>query len=223
MARGSGNNRVTRGSPAANGAGVRGLYSASMAPSASIPASVWPGRDGRYPHPGWCPVRDLVGPAGLVQATGAVLNGRHWQAVPLGQDAADPHGRGQLVLRHADQVPGQVRGLADTAAGMNVDAVMPERPGREHRDSDERRVLAQADHIRGQRQLGRLELAEPGHPEERLLHRQVQVGEVDSGRPDVALGQRQRPVIVPAGQGQRYAQAHLDPRPSIDRSRHGYW
>ena len=96
---------------------------------------------------------------------------------------------------------------------VDVDAVVPERPGREHRDGHERRVAIaiQAEHVRGQRQLGGLELAEPQHPEEGLFDRQGQVGEIDPGRPDVTLGQRQRPVVVPAGQGQRHAQAHPAP------------
>jgi hypothetical protein len=67
---------------------------------------------------------------------------------------------------------------------------VPERAGDEGRDGHERRAPVQADQVGGQRHLGRVELPVPHHPEEGLLHRQNQEGQVDAFGLDIAAGQR---------------------------------
>ena len=151
---------------------------------------------------------DLVGPARPVQPAGTVPDGFHRDPVVLGEDTADPDGRRELVFRHADDAPGEVGRFADAAARVHVDPVVPEGPGGEDRDRDERRVLAEADHVGGEGELGRVELAETRHAEEGLLDRQVQVGQLDAVRPDVAGRQGQGPVVIPARQGQWHPHAH---------------
>ena len=120
----------------------------------------------------------------------------------------DPHVGGQLVLGHADQPARQPGRRPHLAGGRDVDPVVPERAGDEGRDGHERRARLQADQVGGQRHLGGVELAVPGHPEERFLDRQRQEGQVHPFRPDLPAGQPGGPVIGPAGQGQRHAHRH---------------
>ena len=86
----------------------------------------------------------------------------------------------------------QLRRPGDPARRADVDPVVPERAGDEGRDGHERRARLQADQVGGQRHLGGVELPVPRHPEERLLDRQRQEGQVDPLRPDVPAGQRRR-------------------------------
>jgi hypothetical protein len=57
-----------------------------------------------------------------------VRYGRDGYVVPVGEDPADPHDRRELVLRDADGPPHEVRRFLDPAVGVDVDAVVPERP-----------------------------------------------------------------------------------------------
>src|SRR6185437_3321346 len=167
-----------------------------------------PGRNRLDLHSGRRGVRQLGHPPGRVLPAGAVPDRADRQPVPLGQDAPDPHVGGQLVLGHADQAARQPARLRHSAVRRHVDPVVPERTGQEGRDRHERRVRLQADQVGGQRHLGRVELAVPRHPEERLLDRQRQDGQVHALRLDLAPGQPGGPVVGPAGQRQRHAQRH---------------
>jgi len=62
----------------------------------------------------------LVAP-GLFLAAGEMLDVRDPHAVVVGQDAADPHRRRHLVLRHADALALQVLGAADAALCRDED------------------------------------------------------------------------------------------------------
>jgi hypothetical protein len=155
-------------------------------------------------------VGDLGNPAWLMLAAGAVADRLDGQPVVFGEDAADPHVRGELVLREADRAAAQVTRRRDAALRVDVDAATPEGARNKHGDRDERRAarITEADHGRGQRHLRGVELAMPQHPEERLLDRQAQVGQVDAFRPHLTAGQRGGPVVLPAGQRQRHPAVH---------------
>jgi hypothetical protein len=140
-----------------------------------------------------------------VQAAGAVGDRLDRHPVLVGEDAADPDVRGELVLRQPDPLADEVARLADARGLGHVDAAVPEQPGREDRDGDERRLAGQPDDVAGQRHLRGVELAEAGHAEERLLHLLGQVGQVDAGGPDAAVPEGLRPVVPFAGQGDRNA------------------
>ncbi len=121
----------------------------------------------------------------------------------VGQDPADPHVCGQLVLRHSDDAADEVLGAFDAGSGIDVHAAMAEHPGGEDGQGHKRcRVLLQRDHVGGQGHLRHVELAVSKHAEEGLLYGESQVGQVDPIGTDRFLLQRSRPVVVPARQGQ---------------------
>src|SRR3984957_15817988 len=129
-ARKSGNSRATFGCPSAKLRGVRGVYNASISPAASMSDRVWPGPIG------------ATSTSGGVRAPRAVAPRADRDVVPVGEDAADPDVRGQLILRDAHRPPRQLLRKADAAPGVDVDSAVPEGPGREDRDRDEGRALA---------------------------------------------------------------------------------
>ncbi len=97
----------------------------------------------------------------------------------------------------------EVLRLADPALRGHEDARLPEAARREHRNGDERRIVARDRHrVRRQRHLGDVEFAVPQHPEERLLDVQVEVVEIDAVGTHGSVRERAGPVVVPAGQGQ---------------------
>jgi hypothetical protein len=83
---------------------------------------------------------------------------------------------------------------------------VPEHPGREDRDGDERGGLAGrgrlvADHVvGGHGHLADVELAVAEHPEEDLLRIQREVAQVSPGHGDPAVGEGPGAVVGAAGQ-----------------------
>ena len=99
------------------------------------------------------------------------------------------------------RLPRRSAGVSMPAFALHVDPAVPEHPGGEHRQRDERRRgLVQRRDVGGQRHLRDVELAVPQHPEERLLDRQPQVGQVDAVRAHAAVLEGAGPVVVAAGE-----------------------
>jgi hypothetical protein len=131
----------------------------------------------------------------------------------------DPHRGRQLVLRHPDGPADQVRRLLDPTGDMDVDAVVAERPRGEHRDRDERSGLGSRGTQRGdvgrQRHLRGVELAVAQHPEEGLLDRKAEVGQLQALGTDRAVGEGAGAVVVLAGEAEGDA-AHAAPSTSME-------
>ena len=139
---------------------------------------------------------------GLLPA-GVVRHRIDWHAVVFGEDAPDPHAGGQLEFGGADALAAQVGGCRDAGVGVDVDPAVAEHPRGEHRQRDERpRVPVQGRDVGRQRHLRDVELAVPQHPEERLLDRQPQVGQVDAIGANAAVLEGTGPVVVATGEGQ---------------------
>jgi hypothetical protein len=129
--------------------------------------------------------------------------------VVLGQRAADPHTRGDLVLRRADDLAAQVLRSLDAAVSVDVDRRVPEDPRREDGDRDERPVgRQQRQDVRRQRHLRHVELPVAQHPEEGLLGTERQAGQLQPLRPDPAVEQRGHAVVAAHGERQRQPRAH---------------
>src|SRR5207302_7347761 len=75
-------------------------------------------------------------------------------------------------------------------------------------------IVAQADQIARQRQLGGVELGEARHAKEDVFHRQSQTDQLDTLGDDRAIVQRARAIVVAARQGQAQP-AHAWPPSSI--------
>jgi hypothetical protein len=101
--------------------------------------------------------------------------------VLVGEDAADPHARRQLILGNAYALADQVARRQDAAAAMDVNARMPEHPRGEDWNRDERPIgVEQREHVRRERQLCDVEFPMTQHAEKGLLDRKIQAGQVDA-------------------------------------------
>ena len=155
----------------------------------------------------------LLDPPRRLLATGEVGHRIDWHTVVFGENAPDPHARGQLELGRRDALAAQIRRHGDARVRVDVDPAVPEHPRREHRQRDERaRIVVQRRDVGGQRHLRDVEFAVPQHPEERLLHRQPKVGEVDAVGTDAAVLECAGAVVVSAGERQMQA-GHRSPSP----------
>jgi hypothetical protein len=144
---------------------------------------------------------DLLDPPRVLEAAGDIRGVSDRQTVMLGEDAANPNVGGQLVLGDADAPAAELFGALDAAVTPHVDAGVAECPRREDRHGDERGFGASTrDHIRGQRELGDVELAEARHAEEDLLRLQGDVVDAEAFRPDASRGDRASAVVVPTGE-----------------------
>src|SRR4029079_12983727 len=144
----------------------------------------------------------LLDPPRRLLATGGVGHRIDWHTVMLVENASDPYARGELELWRRNPLAAQIRRHGDTRVRIDVDAAVPEHPRCEHRERDERaRVGVERRNIVGERHLRDVEFAVPQHPEERFLHRQPKVGEVDAVRMDAAVLERASAVVVTAGEG----------------------
>ena len=134
---------------------------------------------------------------------GVVRHRIDWHAVVFGEDAPDPHACGQLEFGGADALAAQVGGCRDAGMGVDVDPAVAEHARGVHRQRDERlRVPVQCRDVGRQRHLRDVELTVPQHPEERLLDRQSQIGQVDAIGANATVLESTGPVIVATGKGQ---------------------
>ncbi len=156
----------------------------------------------------------LLGAPRLFQSTGVVGDAVDRNAVVVGEDAADPHRGGHLVLGIADALADQIDRFANPAGGVHVDARMAEKSGRENRNGDKRGLgRGQRHDVRGQGHLGDIELPVPQHAEEGFFHRQRQVVQIDAIGLHALLEEGTRAVVVPTGQRQSQLR-HIAPSSS---------
>ena len=142
---------------------------------------------------------EFFAPTRLLLAAGTVRDAVDRHPIVIGEDPANPHRCGHLVLGRAYALADQVLRLANPGIDVDVDGRVPEEPRRKDRDRHEGARLAEHRHrVRRQRHLGDVELPVPQHPEERLLDRQVQKGEIDAVRLHGAVHQRAHAIVVPA-------------------------
>jgi hypothetical protein len=140
---------------------------------------------------------ELLVPPGLLEATGEVADAVRRDAVMLGEDAANPHAGRELIFGVPDDLAPEVFGLSDPAGPVNEHTAVSECSRREDRDCDHRRIgIEERGRVSGKRHLGDLELAIAKHAEERLLHGQSEIGEVDPLGLHFPVPECARPVVV---------------------------
>ena len=118
-------------------------------------------------------------------------------AVVVLEERADPERGGDLILDHADGAADQVLRRLDATVRVHVDVPLPECAGREHRQTDEAIIAPRLhDHVRRERQLGRVELCVLGHATEDLADPIDAPVELDACRRDLSRDERMGPVEV---------------------------
>ena len=143
--------------------------------------------------------RDLLRPRRIVDAAPHPLDVRRLHAVVVLQDRARPDAGGELEFRQADALALEVLRLLDPV-GAHIDAVVPEHPRHERRDTDIGTIaLRGLDRVARHRQFADVEIHGAERAEENLLRRQHHENGVDSVDLHGAVKQRARPVVVADG------------------------
>src|SRR5262249_37953285 len=118
------------------------------------------------------------------------------------QDAADPHRRRHVILRHAHALAAEIARLPDARAVADEHGRVAEGLGRIDRDGDERLAPAAENRVGRERQLGDVRLPEASHPVEDLLGRQREHVELDALRRHGAGLERERAIVIAHREGE---------------------